>query len=140
MLGILHLCILFVFIRSVCIFYSGSLLYVMVFYLLGQLYTDRPFNIEAIMSMLQSLWIVAATALIQLEMDEEPHSVDSFLQGVVTDSKVMTVWTKCGYRLCHIVTWQALVLSLVCQVPLGMRVQICLQNLILICLLLMVPQ
>ena len=71
MLGILHLCILFVFIRSVCIFYSGSLLYVMIFYLLGQLYTDRPFNIEAIMSMLRSLWIVAATALIQLEMYEE---------------------------------------------------------------------
>nr|POF19825.1 elongation factor 1-gamma [Quercus suber] len=51
---------------------------------------DCPFNREAIMSKLQSLWIVAATALIQLEMDEEPHSVDSFLQGAVTDSKVMT--------------------------------------------------
>ena len=94
MLGILHLCILFVVIRSFCIFYSGSLLYVMVFYLLGQPYTDCPFNIEAIMSMLRSLWIVATTALIQPEMYEE---LNSFLQGVVTDSKVMMVWTKCGY-------------------------------------------
>ena len=46
------------------------------------------------MSMLRSLWIVATTALIQPEMYEE---LNSFLQGVVTDSKVMMVWTKCGY-------------------------------------------
>ena len=58
---------------------------------------DRPFYKEAIMSMVQSLRIVASTALIQLGMDEKPHSVYSFLQGVVTDSKVMTIWTGCGY-------------------------------------------
>ena len=98
MLCILHLCVLFVFICSVCILCSGSHLEVMVFcYLLGHLYADRPFNKEAFMSKMRSLWIVAATALIQLEMDEEIHSVDSFLQGVVTDSKVMMIWTRCCY-------------------------------------------
>ena len=82
MLCILHLCILFVFIRSVHIFCSGSRFNVMVFrFLPGQHYMHRPFYKEAF----------------QLGMDERPHSVYSFLQEVVTDSKVMTIWTRCGY-------------------------------------------
>uniref|UniRef100_A0A7N2L251 Uncharacterized protein n=1 Tax=Quercus lobata TaxID=97700 RepID=A0A7N2L251_QUELO len=63
---------------SVHIFCSGSRFNVMVFrYLPGQHYRDRPFYKEAIMSMVQSLQIVASTALIQLGMDEKPHSVYS---------------------------------------------------------------